>query len=130
MDGASLPILKIGALVVMNSSIGAVALNAMQLAIDDVNADESVLPDFQLSLEAMDSSCSAFQGAVSGSTTLPLTRLSCSSFPWLPILPILCILGHPCFLCSSLGVWLPVVSSLSILSPLTFFLQKPFRLSV
>lgn len=85
MDGASLPILKIGSLLGMNSSIGVVALNAMQLAVEDVNAHKSILPNHQLYLETMDSACDAFQGAASGKTTLLLAPF----IPWLPILPLL-----------------------------------------
>lgn len=70
VDGASLPVLKIGALLGINSSIGKVALAAIQLAVQDVNINTSILPDYQLSLEALDSACDAFQGAASGSACI------------------------------------------------------------
>ncbi|CAM6092968.1 unnamed protein product [Calypogeia fissa] len=65
VDGASLPILKLGLLLGVNSSIGQVGLAAILLAVQDVNANTTILPNYELSLESLDSACSAFQGAAS-----------------------------------------------------------------
>ncbi|CAM6092324.1 unnamed protein product [Calypogeia fissa] len=65
VEGASLPVLKIGALLGINSSIGQVALASIQLAVQDVNVNTSILPNYELAVEALDSACDAFQGAAS-----------------------------------------------------------------
>ncbi|KAH9328311.1 hypothetical protein KI387_000419, partial [Taxus chinensis] len=53
---------NVGALVAYNTTIGRVAKKAIELALEDVNNDETVLNGTQLVLTMMDSNCSAFIG--------------------------------------------------------------------
>jgi hypothetical protein len=70
VEGQSLPVIKVGALLGVNSSIGQVALASIQLAVQDVNSNASVLPGYELSLITADTACDAFQGASSGISLL------------------------------------------------------------
>lgn len=57
---------NIGALVSYETLIGQVAKQAIEMAVDDVNRDQSVLNGSQLVLHMLDTNCSALQGAASG----------------------------------------------------------------
>ncbi|KZV17709.1 glutamate receptor 3.4 [Dorcoceras hygrometricum] len=56
--------LNIGALFTLNSVIGQSAMPAILAAIEDVNADTSILKDTKLNLILQDTNCSAFLGTV------------------------------------------------------------------
>ncbi|KAL2652764.1 hypothetical protein R1flu_020892 [Riccia fluitans] len=55
--------IKIGALFAFNTAVGNEALTAVTLAVQDVNANNTVLKDVILELLLADSNCSSFQGA-------------------------------------------------------------------
>ncbi|KAI5062617.1 hypothetical protein GOP47_0023156 [Adiantum capillus-veneris] len=57
-------IVNIGALVAYDSLIGRVAKQAIEMAVADINKNNSVLPNSRLVLHMLDTNCSAFQGAV------------------------------------------------------------------
>eukprot|EP00250_Pteridium_aquilinum_P014745 c22172_g1_i1 orf=3-2435(-) len=57
--------LKIGALFAYNSTIGKVAEQMLQLAIQNVNNDSDLLPGIELQLELADSACDPIQGSAS-----------------------------------------------------------------
>ncbi|TVT97503.1 hypothetical protein EJB05_57250 [Eragrostis curvula] len=54
----------VGALFTYNSTIGRAARLAMELAVDDVNADSTVLPGTTLNLITQDTNCSGFLGTI------------------------------------------------------------------
>lgn len=56
----------VGALFTYDSVIGRAARLAIELAVDDVNADRTVLAATQLSLIAQDTNCSGFLGTIEG----------------------------------------------------------------
>ena len=56
----------VGALFTYDSTIGRAARLAIELAVDDVNADGTVLAGTKLSLKSRDTNCSAFLGTVEG----------------------------------------------------------------
>ena len=56
----------LGALFTYDSTIGHAARLAIELAVDDVNADGTVLSGTKLSLKSRDTNCSAFIGTVEG----------------------------------------------------------------
>ena len=56
----------VGALFTYDSTIGRAARLAIELAVDDVNADGTVLSGTKLSLKSRDTNCSAFLGTVEG----------------------------------------------------------------
>lgn len=65
--GPSRPsVLKIGALFTFNSVIGRSAKPAIMAAIDDVNANTTVLPGIKLDVILHDTNCSGFLGTVEG----------------------------------------------------------------
>ncbi|XP_057866286.2 glutamate receptor 3.4 isoform X2 [Cryptomeria japonica] len=53
---------NVGALVAYNTTIGRVAKKAIELALEDINNDETLLNGTRLVLTMMDSNCSAFIG--------------------------------------------------------------------
>ncbi|KAH9328301.1 hypothetical protein KI387_000409 [Taxus chinensis] len=53
---------NVGALVAYNTTIGRVAKKAIELAVEDVNKDKTLLNETQLVLTMMDTNCSAFIG--------------------------------------------------------------------
>ena len=68
--------LHIGALVSYGTFIGSVAKQAIEMAVDDINRNQSFLQGSKLVLHMVDSNCSAFQGAASGIVFFPL-KVSC-----------------------------------------------------
>lgn len=56
----------VGALFTYESTIGRPARLAIELAVDDVNADGTVLAGTNLSLVAQDTNCSGFIGTIQG----------------------------------------------------------------
>ncbi|XP_068646857.1 glutamate receptor 3.3-like [Aristolochia californica] len=58
------PVVHIGAIFTLNSTIGKVAKVAIDAAIEDINSDQSVLGGTKLSLSTQDSNCSGFLGIV------------------------------------------------------------------
>ncbi|WOK99754.1 glutamate receptor 3.5-like isoform X1 [Canna indica] len=56
----------IGALFTFNSTIGRAARLALELAVEDVNNDPSILPQTRLDLYAQDTNCSGFLGTIQG----------------------------------------------------------------
>lgn len=59
-------VVNIGALYTFNSTIGKVAHAAIAAAVDDVNADSSVLPGTTLNIITQDTNCSGFIGTIEG----------------------------------------------------------------
>ncbi|XP_020589698.1 glutamate receptor 3.4-like isoform X2 [Phalaenopsis equestris] len=57
-------VVNIGALFTFNSTIGRAAGPAIQLAVEDVNADSSILGGTRLNVIAQDTKCSGFLGTV------------------------------------------------------------------
>lgn len=57
---------NVGALFTYDSFIGRAAKPAFMLAIDDVNADQSILRGTKLTLVFHDSNCSGFVGTIGG----------------------------------------------------------------
>lgn len=66
----------VGALFTYDSTIGRAARLAVELAVDDVNADGTVLAGTKLSLKTHDTNCSAFIGTVRGWGFLSASFLS------------------------------------------------------
>lgn len=56
----------VGALFTYDSTIGRAARLAIELAVDDVNADRTVLAGTQLKLITQDTNCSGFLGTIEG----------------------------------------------------------------
>lgn len=56
----------VGALFTYDSTIGRAARLAIELAVDDVNADRTVLAGTTLNLTTQDTNCSGFLGIVDG----------------------------------------------------------------
>lgn len=56
----------VGALFTYDSTIGRAAQLAIELAVDDVNADRTVLAGTQLKLITQDTNCSGFVGIIDG----------------------------------------------------------------
>jgi ionotropic glutamate receptor len=56
----------VGALFTYDSTIGRAAQLAIELAVDDVNADAKVLAGTKLNLMPMDTNCSGFLGTMKG----------------------------------------------------------------
>ena len=56
----------VGALFTYDSTIGRAARLAIELAVDDVNADRTVLAGTHLNLLAQDTNCSGFLGTIEG----------------------------------------------------------------
>ena len=71
----------VGALFTYDSTIGRAAQLAIELAVDDVNADGKVLPGTQLNLVPQDTNCSGFLGTIEGwlLSALPVSSLLCCS---------------------------------------------------
>lgn len=65
----------IGAIYTFDSTIGKVAKIAMQEAVNDVNANRSVLPGTKLVLTMQNSNCSGFVGMVQGNLLINLFSL-------------------------------------------------------
>ncbi|KAI6672807.1 hypothetical protein NL676_000713 [Syzygium grande] len=63
-SSSKLTALTIGSLLTRNSTIGKAARPAIQAAIDDVNADSSILAGTELKLLEYDTNCSGFLGTV------------------------------------------------------------------
>lgn len=59
-------VINIGSLFTLNSVIGRAARPALQAAIDDVNADPTILNGVELKLVLHDTNCSSFVGTVEG----------------------------------------------------------------
>jgi glutamate receptor, ionotropic, plant len=57
----------VGALFTYDSTIGRAARLAIELAVDDVNADRTVLVGSTLKLITQDTNCSGFLGTINGS---------------------------------------------------------------
>ncbi|KAJ8629311.1 hypothetical protein MRB53_022634 [Persea americana] len=66
--GRTLPsrpaIVNIGAIFTLNSTIGRIAKIAIDLALEDVNSDSSILDGTKLKVQILDSNCSGFLGIV------------------------------------------------------------------
>lgn len=71
-------IVNIGAFFTFNSTIGRVASVAIHTALDDVNADPSVLKGSKLVVDTQDTQCNGFMGIVEGKT--PSILIFCSKF--------------------------------------------------
>jgi len=71
----------VGALFTYDSTIGRAARLAIELAVDDVNADRTVLAGTHLNLLAQDTNCSGFLGTIEGwlLSALPVSSLLCCS---------------------------------------------------
>jgi ionotropic glutamate receptor len=65
----------VGALFTYDSTIGRAARLAIELAVDDVNADRTVLAGTHLNLLAQDTNCSGFLGTIEGWLLLFASRL-------------------------------------------------------
>ena len=59
-------VVNIGALVAYDSTIGKVARKAIELVVEDVNSNLSVLNGIWLVVTMMDTNCSAFFGTIVG----------------------------------------------------------------
>lgn len=59
-------VVNIGALFTFNSTIGAVARTAIELAVEDVNGDRGVLAGTKLNVITQDTNCSGFLGTIEG----------------------------------------------------------------
>jgi hypothetical protein len=57
---------RVGAMLVLGSEIGRFARDAIELALQDVNAAADVLPRTQLLLDLLDTGCDPVQGAACG----------------------------------------------------------------
>lgn len=60
-------VVNVGALLAFNSTIGRVAKTAIELAVKDVNSDETLLNGTKLLLTMVDSTCNVFLGTAQGS---------------------------------------------------------------
>lgn len=75
-------VVNIGALFTFNSTIGNSAGPALMAAIEDVNADTSILNGTKLNLILQDTNCSGFLGTVEGnSITCIANSLVCRMCP-------------------------------------------------
>jgi hypothetical protein len=66
----------VGALFTYESTIGRAARLAIELAVDDVNADNVVLAGTKLNLISHDTNCSSFLGTIEGQLALYFFSLS------------------------------------------------------
>lgn len=66
VSSSSANIVNIGALFTWNSVIGKAVKPAILAAVDDVNADSSILQGRKLNVVFQDSNCSGFVGTVEG----------------------------------------------------------------
>lgn len=64
--GARPSAVAVGALFTYESTIGRAARLAIELAVDDVNADRTVLAGTKLNLITQDTNCSGFLGTIEG----------------------------------------------------------------
>lgn len=69
-------VVNVGALYTFDSYIGRSIGPALHAAIEDVNADSTVLKDWKINLIFQDTNCSGFVGTVEG------ISFSCLSFLW------------------------------------------------
>jgi hypothetical protein len=69
--------INIGTLYTYNSIIGRAARHAIELALEDVNLDRSILPDTKLNLISQDTNCSGFLATIEGNLSKNL-----SNFQW------------------------------------------------
>jgi glutamate receptor, ionotropic, plant len=60
---------NIGTLYTYNSVIGRAVRHAIELALEDVNSDRSILPDTNLNLISQDTNCSGFLATIEGNLT-------------------------------------------------------------
>ena len=58
--------INIGALYTYNSIIGRAARLAIELALEDVNSDRTILPDTKLNVISHDTNCSGFLATIEG----------------------------------------------------------------
>ena len=58
--------INIGALYTYNSIIGRAARLAIELALEDVNSDRTILPDTKLNVISQDTNCSGFLATIEG----------------------------------------------------------------
>lgn len=66
-DGTTKPgMVDVGVLFTFNSTIGRAAMVGIELAIEDVNADSTILAGTQLNVIAQDTNCSGFVGTIEG----------------------------------------------------------------
>ena len=59
-------VVNVGALFTFNSIIGRVATLAIELAVEDVNANPNILQGTRLKVIAQDTNCSGFLGTIEG----------------------------------------------------------------
>lgn len=59
-------VVNIGALFTFNSIIGRAAMPAINLAVEDVNADPTILVGTKLNVIIQDTNCSGFVGTIEG----------------------------------------------------------------
>lgn len=64
-------VVNIGALFTVNSVIGSSIMPAILAAVDDVNADSTVLSGTRLNVVMQDTNCSGFIGTVDGKSFCP-----------------------------------------------------------
>jgi len=76
---------NVGALLAYNTTMGRVAKQAIEMALEDVNNSPSLLNGTQLVLTMMDSNCSAFLGTAAGTVLSPSIGLML--FTWAFELP-------------------------------------------
>lgn len=67
---------SIGAIFTLNSTIGRIAKIAIELAVEDVNSNPSILGGTKLQVKIMDSNCSGFLGIIEGNYQQSLIFLS------------------------------------------------------
>ena len=83
--------LSVGALFTYDSTIGRAARLAIELAVDDVNADPAVLAGTSLNLITQDTNCSGFVGTIEGQLgsllSVPSVLLHCL-FPYFTVIPM------------------------------------------
>ena len=58
--------INIGALYTYNSIIGRAVRIAIELALEDVNSDRTILPDTKLNVISQDTNCSGFLATIEG----------------------------------------------------------------
>ncbi|XP_058071313.1 glutamate receptor 3.6-like [Magnolia sinica] len=63
------PFVNIGAIFTINSTIGRATKIAIGTAVEDVNADPSILGEIELKVKMQDSNCSGFLGIVEGQSS-------------------------------------------------------------
>ena len=66
--------MKIGALVPFNTTSGVFTLEAIQLAVQDINDAHDVMSGRELIVEILDSGCNPVLGAASGTKTLIIIK--------------------------------------------------------